>query len=103
MDEFSKSALLSLIAAILYEDAIVRRRESLAGEQFPTMQIVFEEANKVLAGVDTGATSDRDNAAANQTAQIFQVMWRGRAQIPLLLQSWRRRSADPLRHPVILQ
>jgi DNA helicase HerA-like ATPase len=76
MDEFSKSALLSLIAAILYEDSIVRRRESLAGEYFPTMQIVFEEANKVLAGVDTGATSDRDNAAANQTAQIFQVMWR---------------------------
>ena len=29
MDEFSKSALLSLIASILYLDAVVRRREAL--------------------------------------------------------------------------
>lgn len=77
MDEFAKSALLSLIAATLYEDAVVRRRQALSGFQFPPLQIFFEEANKVLTGVDTGsAASDRDSAGSNQTAQIFTIMWR---------------------------
>lgn len=76
MDEFSKSALLSVIASILYLDAVVRRREALGGERFPPMQIFFEEANKVLSGVDLGAASDRDAWAGNQTAQIFLNMWR---------------------------
>ncbi len=76
MDEFSKSALLSVIASILYLDAVVRRRESLSGERFPPLQIFFEEANKVLSGVDMGAASDRDVGTANQTAQIFLNMWR---------------------------
>jgi hypothetical protein len=77
MDEFAKSALLSLIAAVLYEDAVVRRRESLAGQEFPPLQIFFEEANKVLTGVDTGtSTSDKDAPGGNQTSQIFTVMWR---------------------------
>ena len=76
MDEFSKSALLSLIASILYLDAVVRRRESLGGVRFPPMQIFFEEANKVLSGVDIGAASDRDARLGSQTAQIFLNMWR---------------------------
>ena len=77
MDEFAKSALLSLIAAVLYEDAVVRRRESLDGQRFPPLQIFFEEANKVLTGVDTGSsTSDKDSPGGNQTSQIFTVMWR---------------------------
>ena len=75
MDEFSKSALLSLIAAILYNDAVTRRREALGGAKFPPMQIFFEEANKVLTGVNTGATSDKE-ASANQTAEAFTTMWR---------------------------
>ena len=76
MDEFSKSALLSMIASILYLDAVVRRREALGGERFPPLQIFFEEANKVLSGVDIGAASDRDAHGGNQTAQIFLNMWR---------------------------
>ncbi len=76
MDEFSKSALLSVIASILYLDAVVRRRDALSGERFPPLQIFFEEANKVLSGVDTGAASDRDAHGGNQTAQIFLNMWR---------------------------
>ena len=76
MDEFSKSALLSLAASILYLDAVVRRRETLSGAKFPPMQIVFEEANKVLSGVDIGAASDREGSSADQTAQIFLDMWR---------------------------
>jgi hypothetical protein len=66
MDEFSKSALLSVIASILYLDAVVRRREALGGERFPPLQIFFEEANKVLSGVDIGAASDRDARPATR-------------------------------------
>jgi hypothetical protein len=76
MDEFSKSALLSLAASILYLDAVVRRREALSGAKFPPMQIVFEEANKVLSGVEVGAASDQEHSGSNQTAQIFLDMWR---------------------------
>jgi len=76
MDEFSKSALLSLAASILYLDSVVRRREALSGAKFPPMQIFFEEANKVLSGVDTGATSDQEHGSVDQTAQIFLDMWR---------------------------
>ncbi|NCP86782.1 MAG: hypothetical protein CO094_08900 [Anaerolineae bacterium CG_4_9_14_3_um_filter_57_17] len=76
MDEFAKSALLSLMAVILYLDAIVRRRESLAGEKFPPMQIFFEEANKVLSGVGGGAASDSEKKSGGSVAEIFQTMWR---------------------------
>jgi len=76
MDEFSKSALLSLAASILYLDSVVRRRESLGGARFPPMQIFFEEANKVLSGVEVGSASDREGSSASQTAQIFLDMWR---------------------------
>jgi hypothetical protein len=76
MDEFSKSALLSLAASILYLDSVVRRREALNGARFPPMQIFFEEANKVLSGVDLGSASDREGSSADQTAQIFLDMWR---------------------------
>ncbi|NJC87295.1 MAG: serine-rich protein [Desulfuromonas sp.] len=76
MDEFSKSALLSLAASILYLDAVVRRRETLSGAKFPPMQIIFEAANKVLSGVAVGSASDRDGSSADQTAQIFLDMWR---------------------------
>lgn len=76
MDEFSKSALLSLAASILYLDSVVRRRETLGGSHFPPMQIFFEEANKVLSGIDVGSASDREGTGADQTAQIFLDMWR---------------------------
>lgn len=76
MDEFSKSALLSLAASILYLDSVVRRREALGGSHFPPMQIFFEEANKVLSGIEVGSASDREGSAASQTAQIFLDMWR---------------------------
>ncbi len=76
MDEFSKSALLSLAASVLYLDAVVRRRETLGGAHFPSMQIFFEEANKVLTGIESGPASDREGVSGNQTAQIFLDMWR---------------------------
>ena len=74
MDEFSKASLLALASRILYKDAVVRRRESLSGRRFPPMQIFFEEANKILTGVDIGVTSDNGGQAS--TSQGFLDMWR---------------------------
>jgi hypothetical protein len=75
MDEFAKAALFSLLAAVVYGDAVVRRRESLAGVRFPPLQIFFEEANKVLSGVAGGAGSDAEKKGANVSA-IWESMWR---------------------------
>ncbi len=77
MDEFSKAALLSLLATILYFDAVARRREGLAGVHFPPLQIFFEEANKILAGVSGGAASDSNaKDGGNSVSSIIQSMWR---------------------------
>ncbi len=76
-DEFAKSAILSLLASVLYFDAVSRRRESLSGLNFPPMQIFFEEANKILSGVSTGgAASDQPNSSGGGVSEIFQTMWR---------------------------
>ena len=78
MDEYPKAALLSLLSSILYFDAVARRREALDGfRRFPTMQIFFEEANKVLTGVSGGAASDQGASdGSNAVSHIFQTMWR---------------------------
>ncbi len=76
-DEFAKSAILSLLASVLYYDAVSRRRESLSGIKFPPMQIFFEEANKILAGVSSGgAASDQPGTSGSGVSEIFQTMWR---------------------------
>lgn len=76
-DEFSKVAILSLLASVLYFDAIARRRESLSGVEFPSMQIFFEEANKILSGVGAGgAASDATGSSGASVGEIFQTMWR---------------------------
>jgi hypothetical protein len=73
---------LGLIAWHLYNDAIVRRREAVgnSANQLPTMNIFWEEANKVLGGIAAGPTGGRDDAAGssgrNQTSALFQAMWR---------------------------
>ena len=77
MDEYAKAALLSLLATILYFDAVTRRRESLSGMRFPPMQIFFEEANKILSGVSGGASSDSSSKdGASSVSSILQSMWR---------------------------
>jgi len=75
MDDFAKSALFSLLATVLYADAVVRRRESLAGAHFPPLQIFFEEANKVLSGVASGAASEAENKGLS-VSSIWESMWR---------------------------
>ncbi len=78
MDEYPKAAILSLLASVLYLDAVVRRREALSGMRFPPMQIFFEEANKILSGVSASAASDQGSSSGSSgpVSEIFQTMWR---------------------------
>ena len=76
MDEFAKAALFSLLAAVVYGDAVVRRRETLAGVRFPPLQIFFEEANKVLSGVASSSSSDSEKRGGSTVSAIWESMWR---------------------------
>jgi hypothetical protein len=71
LDEYSKAALLGLIAYRLYFDAVVRRREEIGKKPSPPLQIFFEEGNKIITGVETDTTEGK-----GQTTEIFQSMWR---------------------------
>jgi hypothetical protein len=73
MDEYAKISILGLVAWHLYNDAVVRRRRSI-GQSHSVLQIVFEEANKVLTGTNAG--SDDDQSGAASTSALFQSMWR---------------------------
>jgi hypothetical protein len=54
MDEFAAAALMALMAWRLYTDSIVRRRESIGLGKNQLVQIVLEEANKILCGISDG-------------------------------------------------
>jgi hypothetical protein len=76
MDEYAKATLLGLIAWHVYHDAVVRRREAVSdGRPLPSMNIFWEEANKVLGGV-AGASAADDPGSRAQTTALFQQMWR---------------------------
>ena len=70
MDEYAKVVLLSLIAWRLYADAVVRRRAQQIG---PRVQIIFEEANKILGGAHTRAEERPGEGAA---AALFETIFR---------------------------
>ena len=75
LDEYAKAAILGLVAWHLYNDAVVRRRQNIGRSvPDPTLQIVFEEANKVLTGVETDASENQTGGAT--TVELFQAMWR---------------------------
>jgi hypothetical protein len=75
MSEYPKAVILGLVAWHLYNDALVRRQERInAGGDARITQLVFEEANKVLTGVDLGL-SDGPSSGATTSAR-FQTMWR---------------------------
>jgi hypothetical protein len=78
MDEYAKATLLGLIAWHLYNDAVVRRRESVGGrgQKLPLMNIFWEEANKVLGGIAAGPSGGSDDGGRHQTTALFQAMWR---------------------------
>ncbi len=74
LDEYAKAAILGLVAWHLYNDAVVRRRQNIGKSvPDPTLQIIFEEANKVLTGVETDASEKTGGAT---TVELFQAMWR---------------------------
>lgn len=73
LDEFSKAFLLGWAAWHIYTDSVVRRiRRAAAPDEY--LQIFFEEANKILSGVDYGG--DEDGGGASYTAEQFANMWR---------------------------
>lgn len=82
MDEFAKAALFSLMAVTIYQDAVIRRRETLTGKRFPPLQIFFEEANKVFSGV---AASGSDDTRASSTAAIWESIFRDARKYKILL------------------
>jgi len=85
LDDFSKAVLLGWSAWHLYTDAvIVRIRHGVTEEA--RIQIIFEEANKILAGLDSGGGDDEGSGAS--TAEQFASMWRdSRKSLHLITQS----------------
>ncbi|MCG2787695.1 MAG: serine-rich protein [Anaerolineae bacterium] len=81
MDEFAKAALFSLMAVTIYQDAVIRRRETLTGKKFPALQIFFEEANKVFSGVASGS----DDTRASSTAAIWESIFRDARKYKIIL------------------
>ncbi len=73
LDEFSKAFLLGWSGWHIYTDSVVRRINH-AGAPKEYLQIFFEEANKILSGVDYGDSEDGGGAA--YTAEQFSNMWR---------------------------
>jgi hypothetical protein len=67
MNEYAKIAMLGLVAWHLY-------RESIGKDAGPVLQIVFEEANKILTGTTDGGDDERSGAAS--TSALFQAMFR---------------------------
>lgn len=74
MDEFAKIVVFSLAAWHLYQDAMIRRRESLSGHRNRPLDIFWEEANKVLTGVPTG--EEVATTSGTSALQLWQSMWR---------------------------
>jgi hypothetical protein len=56
MSEYAKAALLSLMSWHLYTDAVARREEGLEGVQHAPMVLMLEEGNKIISGVQSGAS-----------------------------------------------
>jgi hypothetical protein len=74
LDDFSKAFLLGWAAWQLYTDAVVLRTRRSASQP-AHLQIFFEEANKMLAGLDNGGSRD-DEGSGLSTADQFANMWR---------------------------
>lgn len=72
LDEFSKAFLLGWTAWHIYNDAVIQRIQRARHEP-ARIQIVFEEANKILSGVDL---SGEEDGGAASTAEQFASMWR---------------------------
>lgn len=76
MDAFSKAFLLAFAAWHIYTDAVTRRRPGDYGGADDYMQIIFEEANKILGGLSGGGNGEDGPSAAEYVADLFANMWR---------------------------
>ncbi len=70
LDDFSKAFLLGWAAWHLYHDAVAQRLQR-AISALAHVQIVFEEANKILAGLERSGEEGGPSVAAQ-----FEAMWR---------------------------
>ncbi len=77
MDDYSKAVILSLAAWHLYNDSIVRRRETVGGFNRP-LDIFFEEANKILGGATSSIGGDASAGTTSRASavELWQQMWR---------------------------
>lgn len=70
LDDFSKAFLLGWAAWHLYHDAVSQRLQRAVSEP-AHIQIVFEEANKILAGLEQSG-----EGGGQSVAEQFEAMWR---------------------------
>ena len=82
LPEYAKAVILSLIAWHLYQDAVVRRRESIGREAQAPMFLVFEEGNKIITGIPGRASDDQ---RPGQASEIFQAMFRDAGKYNIFL------------------
>ncbi|MBM3272568.1 serine-rich protein, partial [Candidatus Kaiserbacteria bacterium] len=75
MDDYSKAVILSLAAWHLYNDSIVRRRETVGGFSRP-LDIFFEEANKILSGAVNTIGNEGGTSSRAAAVELWQQMWR---------------------------
>ena len=73
LDDFSKAFLLGWAAWHFYNDAVIQRDElGVTGDA--RIQIVFEEANKILSGLETGA--DEETGGGVSVSEQLTNWWR---------------------------
>jgi hypothetical protein len=77
MDDYGKAVVLSLAAWHLYNDSVVRRRDTIGGFNRP-LDIFFEEANKILSGAVNTIGGDASGGTSSRAAaiELWQQMWR---------------------------
>ncbi len=102
LDEYAKAAILGLVAWHLYNDAVVRRRQNIGKSvPDPTLQIIFEEANKVLTGVETDASEKTGGAT---TVEALSGNVAGWSEVPHLPPPGRPdRLRAPARYTFVMQ
>lgn len=75
LDNFCKAFLLGWLAWHLYTEC-VQVRVKRASSTMQKVHLVFEEANKILAGANSGGGGDGEQSAGEFTAEQFAAMWR---------------------------
>ncbi len=75
MDEFAKAVILGLLAWHLYTDSVIRRRETIGGFNRP-LNLVLEEANKLISGAASTQRAQDEAPAGQGAIELWQSMFR---------------------------